>query len=425
MTDLQEPAQEASAGARFSPPEHYGLAAVARSLEPLIVEHEQRIETERTIPRELVDALWETGIFRAHMPREIGGLEMHPVEWLDTVEELSRINGSVGWLAMIQTGLTFMEPEVMREILAEGPFILAGNLGRAAGKAYRVDGGYRISGRWPFASGAPHATYLLGSSVLYDEHDQVVLHPKDGHPWSIIAVWPSSDAVLHDTWDGLGLRGTGSGDFEIDDLFVPSKHVNELGFSYRAYDRPLFRFMFAVMGHAAHALGLARAAIDSFIEISHGASTRGSKRQRRLGNQQFHHIAVAEADALVRAARLFAWDATERAFENAHHNEIVDYELRVLMSQAITFAVRSGKKAVDTVCEQAGTSSVFRGRPLERIYRDMTTAAQHALVSENAFDTVGQYYLTRDLPGGPQIDVEYSYIMPPHPHRLQGRPHHE
>lgn len=399
------------------------LRGVGRSLAPLIRDHAQRIEDDRTIPPELVDAMYEQGVFTTFLPRELGGLEVHPTAWLELVEELSYHNGSVGWLAMIQVGDTFLEPEVMGEILAKDRWIKAGNVGRAAGKAYKVEGGYRISGRWPFASGCPHATWLSGRSVLYDDNDEMVIHPKDGLPWSVSAMWPASSARLIDTWDGIGLRGTGSGDFEINDLFVPSKHVNELGFHHRPYDRPLYRYTFNLPGHAGNALGIARRAVDEFIALAAQKSARGSKRQQRLGRQQFHEMAVARADALIRAARLLAWEVTTQCFESAKENEFVDYELRVRMLQALVFAVRSAKEAVELLFEQAGTSAVYRGHPLELCMRDIITHAQHALVSENAFDTVGQYLITKDWPDGPELDVEYSYIMPPHPHRLHRRPY--
>lgn len=397
------------------------LREIARSLAPLIRQSTDWIENKRGLPPELVDAMYERGVFSTFLPRELGGLEVHPTSWLELIEELSYHNGSVGWVAFIQVGGTFLPPEVMRKILAEGRWIVASNVGRAAGKAYKVDGGYRISGRWPFASGSPHATWLTGRSVLYDDNDEMVIHP-DGFPWYITGIWPQSAAQLHDTWDGLGLRGTGSGDFEIKDLFVPSEHVNELGLHHRQYDRPLYRFIFNLPGHAANALGIARRAVDEFIALAEKKSARGSKRQQRLGRQQLHEVAIARADVLIRSARKLVWDLTTECFESAKQNEHVDYGLRVQMAQALTYSVRNAKEAVDLVFEQAGTSAVFRGHPLELCLRDVLTAAQHALVSEPAYDTVGQYLITQNWPGGPQVDVEYSYIQPPHPIRLEHTP---
>jgi alkylation response protein AidB-like acyl-CoA dehydrogenase len=160
------------------------LLEVARALEPLIREHAAALD-DRRIPAPLVEALYDTGVFRSMLPREVGGLEVEPVEWLRMIEELARINGSVGWLAFINSGvgLTFLDPERFERfrLRGGGRLILAMNLGRMAGKAVRVDGGYRISGRWPFASGSPFATWLGGMSAVCDGAGSPVLD-SSGQP---------------------------------------------------------------------------------------------------------------------------------------------------------------------------------------------------------------------------------------------------
>jgi indole-3-acetate monooxygenase len=392
------------------------LVEIARSFEEKILAAEDHLEIERRIPQELANELYDAGIFRAFLPRELGGLESDPVEWLDAIEELSRINGSVGWLGMLHSGGTFAPPEAMLPILEKERWITAGNLGRAAGKAVRVPGGYRVSGMWPFCSGSPEATWLYGRSILYTEDGEQVISPVDGNPWYITGYFPASEVILHDTWDGLGLRGTGSGHIEVKDVFMPRELVNERGVHFRVYDRPLYRAQFNVMAHAAHSLGLAKAAMEEFTKLVHKAAGHGSLRQARLGNEQVHQLALGQADAMVRAARLFAWNTTAEAYENAHHQAPVDYELRVRLHEANTFAVQTAKKAIDLIFAQAGSPAVFRGNRLERIFRDITVAAQHTLVAEASLDRVGQYLLTKDLPSGPQVDTTGTgHIQGPHP----------
>jgi indole-3-acetate monooxygenase len=393
-----------------------GLLPIARSLEPLIREAEAVLENERRMPDALVDALYEAGVFRAFVPAALGGLEVDLLEWLELIEELSRINGSVGWNAFINAGQAPLGLETLRRVLAETRWISAGNVGRAAGKAVRVEGGYRISGRWPFSSGAPYATYLNGRCLVYDADGAPVLVEGVGQA-QVMAAFPREAATLHDTWDGLGLRGTSSVDVEVDDLFVPEEFV---GTSLVApFDGPLYRTTaFLLLGHAAHALGVARCAIESFVEIVQVAQARtphGSTRQRRLGQQQAHKLAAAKAESLVRSARLFAWDAARRGWENAQDNRVVDLDLRVLMAQALILSVQSAKEAVGILFDQAGTSAVVRGTPLERCFRDIATAAQHTLVVETSYETIGEYYLTRTLPEGPRFDTAFTVIMPPHP----------
>jgi alkylation response protein AidB-like acyl-CoA dehydrogenase len=397
------------------------LREIARELEPLIRAAEDELENRRRMPDELVDALYDTGVFRAFTPAEVGGLEVDLLEWMELIEELSRLNGSVGWNAFIQAGQTALAPETMRRILAEGRYITGGAVGRAGGRAVEVDGGYRISGRWPFASGAPYATHLSGRTLVYEDDGSPALDPALGVQRQVIAVFPRSAVTIHDTWDGLGLRGTQSVDYEVDDVFVPDEFVGEtLTGPYRG---PLFRGVyFILLGHCAHALGIARCALDSFVEIVQEAQARtphGSNRQRRLGHQQAHKVAIARAESLVRSARLFTWDAARRAWEYAQQHEDMDYHLRVLMAQSMILSAQWAKEAVGLLFEQAGTSAVIRGRPLERCYRDIVTAAQHTLVVDTSYETIGEYYLTRSLPEGPRIDTSITVMLgpppPPHP----------
>jgi len=292
-----------------------GLVEIARSLEALIVAEREAAEAQRTLTGPVVDALHDNGVFATFVPREVGGLEVDPLDWLEMVEELSRIDASVGWLAMINAGTfaQFLSVEDHAALKAKtgGRFIVSQNYGRVAGIAHKVDGGYRISGRWPFVSGSPHATWVGGGSVWYDG-DEPVIHPE-GTPWIINAIWPQTDATLIDTWDGLGLRATGSGDMEVDDLFVPDQQVNNPG-------QPLA------------------------------------------------------------------------------------YPLRVQLRQAMIFAVRSAKQAIDLLFESAGSAAVYTGRTLERAHRDITTAANHIIVTETEYTSIGSYHLTKHLEGGPYIN---------------------
>ncbi|GGA64946.1 flavin-dependent monooxygenase [Pseudoclavibacter endophyticus] len=402
------------------------LLEEAKAMEQQLLDAEDVIENERTIPDEITDRLYANGIYRAFLPRELGGLEVHPLEWLDAVEEISRVNGSVGWLCMLHSGQTFLRKEVMERLLEQDRWIMASNVGRAAGKAVRVPGGYRISGRWSFTSGSPEANWLSGRSVLYDENDEPVINPRDGLPWFIVGLWPAKDATLIDTWDGHGLRGTGSGDFEINDLFVPREMVNEAGIWKRPYDRALYRHWFNVMAHGAHALGLAKAAIEEFIGLVHQGAKRGSYRQARLGKDAMHQFVLGKADTMVRAARSYLWQVTAEAYDDAVKQWPVDYDIRVRQQAALLNAVHVSRQAVDMMFQQAGAPAVFRGRRLERIHRDLLTAANHALMAEAAFDRIGQYLMSKDLPGGPEIEIGgISFIPGPHPQHDRNAPWQE
>ncbi len=386
--------------------EGVSLVGIARSLEPLIRQHAQALE-DRRIPAPLVEALYDAGVFKAMLPHEVGGLEAEPVEWLQMVEELARINGSVGWMALIQSGvgLTFLDPERFERFRerAGGRLILAMNLGRRAGKAVKVEGGYRISGRWPFASGSPFATWLGGLSVVCEDDGSPVLD-GNGRPQPLLAIWPADQARVIDTWDGLGLRGTGSGDFEISDLFVPLDQVNPGFYSAPRYDRALFRIKeMPEVGHGAHALGIASAALESFVDAVNMKPLPGSTRHMAMGHMQAHQIAFARADVLIRAARALLYETVRAAYEDATANPELTLELRVRLREANVFTVRAAKDAVGLIFEMAGSSAVYRGRVIERAFRDINTAANHTNYVESAYTAIGSYFLTRDRDGGPEI----------------------
>jgi alkylation response protein AidB-like acyl-CoA dehydrogenase len=402
------------------------LIEEARAMEQMLLDAEPIIEAERRIPAEITDRLYENGMYRAFLPRELGGLEVHPLEWMDAVEELSRVNGSVGWLCMLHSGQTPLKRDVMEKLLAQDRWITAANIGRAAGKAVRVPGGYRISGRWSFTSGSPEANWLSGRSILFDENDQPVTNERDGLPWFIVGMWPAKDSKLIDTWDGHGLRGTGSGDFEIEDLFVPREMVNEAGIWKRPYDRALYRYWFNVMGHGTHALGLAKAAIEEYLKLVQLSARRGSFRQAKMGKEQLHQITLGKAATAVEAARTHLWQLTGEAYDEAVVQWPISYDLRVRLHGAVVHAVQVSRDAVDRIFQQAGSPSVFRGSRLERIHRDMLTAANHALMAESSLDRVGQYLMSKDLPGGPEIEIGgIGYVPGPHPQHERELPMEE
>ncbi|HEX7161858.1 MAG TPA: acyl-CoA dehydrogenase family protein [Trebonia sp.] len=383
------------------------LVDIARSLEPLIREHAAALEEGR-IPPPLVTALYDAGVFKAMLAREVGGLEVEPVEWLQMIEELARINASVGWSAFINSGfgLTFLEPERFERFRERGGgrLILAMSLGRLGGKAVKVEGGYRVSGRWPFASGSPFATWLGGMSTVCGADGAPVVNAS-GRPQLLLAIWPADQARLIDTWDGLGLRGTGSGDFEVADIFVPEDQVNPGIYSTPSYDGPLFRLPdMAEMGHGAHALGIASLALQSFADAVNSKPAAGSMRQMAMGHQQVHQIAFARADALVRAARSLLHETVRAAYEEVKASPELSLELRVRLREANIFAVRTAREAVGLIFDMAGSSAVYRGRVIEQAFRDINTAANHTNYMETAYSAIGSYFLTRDRPDGPEIN---------------------
>jgi indole-3-acetate monooxygenase len=380
-------------------PGERSLYEVARDLEPIIRKFEDEMEDDRKIPAELTDALYKAGVFTTFTPRELGGLQVDPVEWLEMVEELSRISGAVGWLAMVNSGAVMVPRKRWRDLTNNGevPWIVTGNFGRQAGIAKRVEGGYVVNGRWPFTSGSPHANFLGGAAILHDDDGQVVI-AADGLPWSITALFPRNEVTVLDNWDGLGVRGSGSGEIEVVDGFVPA-YVADRSMRDLIFNEMLFREMaFVLTAHTGHALGLAQAALDEYIEMCNRKKADGSRRQAEMGRHQVHRMNVARADALIRSSRLFARDAVQQVWDEMHANEdgIASTETRVVMMESIPFVVEQCREAVELVFRAAGVGGVHRGTRLERIFRDMMTVAQHVVVVPERLEEAGNYWVTRD-----------------------------
>ncbi len=394
------PAPRASKAKPVSTEGRSALWHAVHALEPLIRTYAEQMEVDRQIPAELTQALYEAGVFNTFTPKELGGLQSDPLDWLEMVEELSRINGAVGWLAMVNAGMVMVPPDRFDELTNDRTtqWITAGNAGRMGGRARRVEGGYLVSGRWPFTSGAPHANFLGGMSVLYDDDDQVVIHPGDGMPWVVTGTFKREEVTLIDTWDGLGVRGSGSGDFEVKDAFIPAS-VADRSMKDLMYNEMLFREpMFILTAHGAHAVGLAQAAFDAYIALCNGKKADGSRRQSEMGRQQIHRISVAKADALIRSSRLLITDTVRRVWDEINESEegLPSLDARAAMCEAMVFSVHQCRDAVDMLFKCSGVSGVFRGTEMERIFRDMMTVSQHIVVTEDRLEEMGQYWITKD-----------------------------
>jgi alkylation response protein AidB-like acyl-CoA dehydrogenase len=359
-----------------------------RALEPMIRASAAEAEVARRYPSSVIEALAETGLFRALVPCAAGGLELDPLTVHDVVEEISRWDGSAGWTAMIGSGASFLSgflpTDFAREIFAERNAFVCGNLGAAAARATAVPDGYRVTGRWPFVSGCEHATWLGGATALEDGTTRIL-------------VFPRGDGEIVDTWTVTGLRATGSHDVAVRDLFVPRERT--FWWTDGPVDpSPLYRVRFMIITHAAHALGIARAAIDALCELAEVKSpTRspGLLKERALVQMQ-----VAQAEALVQSARDFMLRTTAEAWADVCAGRSVGGRQRVVLRLAMTQAVQASAQAVDLMWAAAGGSPIYAASPLERCFRDIHVATQHAAVSTLSWETIGKGLFDSELGAG-------------------------
>ncbi|RKR88476.1 alkylation response protein AidB-like acyl-CoA dehydrogenase [Micromonospora pisi] len=356
------------------------------------------IERDRGLPEDLVDDLTGLGLFRLAAPNAAGGVEADPLTMFEVFEELGRADGSVGWCTMIgaATGATlgYLDEPVAAKLLADPRFLIAG-VAAPSGRATMVPGGYRVRGRWSFASASRHSTHLVGGCVVFDG-DTPAPGPG-GMPQVRHVIMPAADLSIHDNWDVVGLAGTGSHDIEAVDVFVPDAYSFSL-FGPPRQDRPLYRFpVFGLLafGIGAVALGIARAALDEFARLA------GEKRDPLTGQpvagKPMIQAGLAEAEAILGAGRAYLLGEIADCWRRVSAGEVVPVEQRARLRLAIAYATRSAAHAVDLVYHAGGGASIRASSPLQRCFRDVHVATQHALVSQDVRELVGAVLLDQPV----------------------------
>lgn len=377
------------------PPE-IDLLAAARAIVPELRARADEVEAARRLPEDLSKRLATEGFYRMYAPIVYGGLETPPAVAMETVETLATGDGAPAWVTFIAitstTALSILPEATCREIFARPETTMAGVFA-PRGKAVVVDGGFRVDGQWPWGSGTQNADWILaGCQVVRD--GEVETH-AGGAPRSRMMAVPRSDVEFVDTWHVSGLAGTGSTDFAIRDRFVPATHAAGLGID-QPLDRPLYRFPqfgLLAMGIAAVALGLGRAAIDELIEVAGGKVPDASRRP--LAARANAQADVARAEATLRSARAFYYEAIERAWAEALEGRI-SLENKRDIRLATTHATHAAAEAVDRMYHLAGGTSVYRRSPLQRIFRDVHVATQHMMVGPATLELTGRLLLGLD-----------------------------
>jgi alkylation response protein AidB-like acyl-CoA dehydrogenase len=373
------------------------LAAVA-ALAPAIRARADEIERDRRVPLDLVRGLADAGAFRMCVPHALGGGEVDVATLLDVIETTARADGSAGWIVMIgaTSGLIsgYVEPDVAREIYGPADAI-AGGVFAPRGEAIAVDGGYRARGRWAFGSGSEHCGWLLGGCVVIEDGKPRLL--GRGIPDSRMMLFPASDVRIVDTWTVSGLRGTGSHDLEVSDVFVPAARAVSLISDRPREEGPLYRFpVFGLLalGIAAVATGIARTAIEELITIAGGKTPTGSK--RLLGERAVIQMQVAQAEAALESSRAWLHATVAEAWEAARTSGAISVAQRAALRLAATEATIRATKAVDLMYEAGGGTSIYATSPLQRCFRDVHVVTQHAMVAPSTYELTGRLLLGLD-----------------------------
>lgn len=365
------------------------------SLQERIASFADANEEARRLAPEVVAELSTAGVFRMAVPREVGGLETDAATMLRVIELVSEADGAAGWCAMIgaSTGVTsaYLPQAAAQEIYGPSDTV-TGGVFMPNGRAMRVDGGYRVSGRWAFASGSQHCSWLqLGAVVIGPEGPERL---ADGNMNARSMVLPARDVEIVDTWDAAGLRGTGSHDVAVSDVFVRDAHSLSLTTDQPWATGPLYRFpVFGLLalGIAAVALGIARASVDSLRELAGTKKPTGSRRS--LAERSATQAQLAEAEAELRSVRAFLFEAVGEAWTAVEAGKDVGLEQRALLRLAATHATRTSARVVDAMYDLGGATSVYTSSLLQRQFRDIHVATQHLMVAPPTYEVVGRVLL--------------------------------
>ncbi|TCU65003.1 alkylation response protein AidB-like acyl-CoA dehydrogenase [Bradyrhizobium sp. R2.2-H] len=374
----------------------FGLVERARAIAPLVAREADAIERSRRLTPAVVNALIENGLYRALLPHSLGGAEAPIEAFMQMLEEIAKADASTAW-CLGQCGVcamiaAWLDHDTAQEIFNTPPGILA--WGAIAHEARIVEGGYRVSARWDFASGSRQASWL-GAHVRIVGADGVPRKNADGSPEVRTILFPVARATLHDVWQAIGLAGTGTDSYEVNELFIPERFttfrdvpsaLREPGPLYKIGTGATFS-----LGFAAVSLGVARATLDAAITLArekHQSLAAGAMRDN--GTVQ-GLIGRTEGD--LRAARAYLYAAANAMWRDLAATGEFSAAHRSAVRLAATWTIHQSARVVDTAYHMAGATAVFRSNPFERRFRDMHAIAQQIQARDTHYEDVGKTIL--------------------------------
>ncbi|MDT5390015.1 MAG: indole-3-acetate monooxygenase [Mycobacterium sp.] len=370
------------------------LLAEAEKISELARDNAVDNERECRLVPELIDRLRDSGLMRCGALRTLGAAEAPPGIALECAETIARGDAATGWCVSIAITSSLLAGYLPAAGAAEtlgDPRSIAAGVWAPRGTARPVDGGVRVSGRWAFCSGITHSEYFFGGCVL------VTGAEEDGDPPVLRAVGiPTSELEILDTWHTSGLRATGSHDAVADDVFVPTHRILSL-LDGPLVDTALYRFPlfgYFALSIGAAALGNARGAIDDLLDLAGRKVALGAR--RTLAEKPMTQASVGQAEAALRAARAFYYQAIDDAWRAAEAGTPVSLELRTALRLAATHAVRTSAEVARSMYDLGGGTSIYETSPLQRRFRDANTATAHMQVNPAMWETTGRVLL--DLP---------------------------
>jgi len=384
-------------------PAGFGLVERARALQPLIINEADEIERTRRLTPAVTAALIENGLYRALLPQSAGGHEVALEIFMQMQEEIAKADASTAWClgqcAVCAMTAAYLEPDAANEIFNVAPGILA--WGAIAHEVKAVGGGYIANARWDFASGMRQASWL-GAHVRIVEADGTPRHKADGSPEIRTILFPATSATMHDVWDVIGLKGTGTDSYSVENLFIPEKFaalrddpnaVREEGPLYKLTTNAVFG-----MGFGATSLGVARATLDAAIELARTKLPQGLAAMRENNAVQGM---IGRSEATLRAARAYLYATAAEVWRDLERGDRLTEAHRIALRIATTWTIHQSAAVVDTAYHMAGATAVFAANPFERRFRDMHAIAQQIQARDTHYEDAGRAILAARLDSPP------------------------
>ena len=377
-------------------PDH---VARARALTPLLSASADEIERGRRLTEPVVKALIEGGFYRMLLPKGLGGAELAPAYFMAVLEEIAKSDASTAW-CLGQCGVcamvaAYLDRDVAEEIFNTPPGIVA--WGSASGDVKAVSGGYRATYRWTFASGGHQASWLGGHVHVIEPDGKKRLKPN-GAPELRTILFPVSSATFHDVWDVIGLKGTGTDNYSVSDLFIPECYSalrddpaasHEEGALYR-----LTTSMVYGLGFASIALGVARAVLDAALVVARGKAS--SQVRHAMRDNNVVQGLIGRNEAKLRAARAYLYHSIDEVWRDLTRPSALTTEHRIALRLASSWALHQAVEVVDSAYHMTGATAIFHANPFERRFRDIHAIAQQIQARDIHYETVGQVMLGLD-----------------------------
>ncbi len=368
----------------------------ARDIAALIADAGHRIDAERRIPEEITNRMADEGFFRLLIPRSLGGAELAHPDFRKIVSVFAQADASAGWCVnqnnVFSTNSARVPEETAHEVWTVQRNVVTNGPPMPYTRADIVEGGYRVSGRWNFSSGIPHATWVAALTPVYP--------PGQSEPSEMrTMLLPKREVNVLDVWNVGGLRGTGSHSFEVQDAFIPAAR----SYSTTAGSRepgPLYYIPTTLLfcsGFATVALGAARAGLDSAIQLAIGKTQMG--RETTMRDESTTQRMVGEAEAIWNAARAYLDESANAMWKGVCRNRDLTMEERINVRLSSTHAIRQAAKVVDIAYTLCGSSAIFAVNPIQRKFQDVHAITQQIQGRPTHYDTAGQFYLGLE-PGG-------------------------